>query len=293
MNVESSDVLSVVSDKFNFQVEKRPLAGPGGEKTDFFGLFRNDTNECVGEVVSDRYVPHTTDDVLALTEAAVQAFDGIVDAQCHFNHGHFVCLQPTRDFRKSVFGTADNVFPRIIINASFDGESYKTTLGFFRDACRNLARLKTVSAASQSIRHLKSLRPKMSDLIDTFSTLKESWASVTAVIEHMQNSQVRLSHFLQQVYGEPGEEKRAQTIHKNRTEEIVQRVLRERLTTGRGNVDEQFNVSVWEAYNAVQGYVQHGATRHGSPSDIARAMLAMNDKYVLRAESVAMDLLAV
>jgi len=292
MNVDTADVIGMVREKFNFNVDKRALSGPNGEKTGFFGLFRDDTNECVGEVVTDRYFPHTTDDVLALTEAAAHVFEGVMDAQCYFADGHFVCLQPTRDYRKAVFGTNDNVFPRVIINASFDGESHRTTLGFYRDACRNLARLRSVNGVSQAIRHLKSLRPKMDDLIQTFSVLKESWGNITTVIEHMQNANIRLSEFLVQVYGEPKEEQRSKTIHKNRTEEIVQRLLRERLVTGRSNPDSEFNVSVWEAFNAVQGYVQHSATRHGSPSDVARAMLAMNDKYVLKAEDVAMKILA-
>lgn len=292
MIVDTVDVVGMVREKFNFNVEKRGLVGPNGEKTSFYGLFRDDTNECVGQPVTERYFPHTTDDVLALTEAAAHVFEGVMDAQCHFADGHFVCLQPTRDYRKSVFGTNDNVFPRLIINASFDGESHRTTLGFFRDACRNLARLRSVSGTTQAIRHLKSLRPKMDDLIQTFSVLKESWGSLTTVIEHMQNAQVRLSDFLVQVYGEPKEAQRSETIHKNRTEAIVQRLLRERLVTGRSNPDTEFNVSVWEAFNAVQGYVQHATTRHGAPSELSRIMLAMNDKSVLKAEDVAMKILA-
>jgi hypothetical protein len=46
-------------------------------------------------------------------------------------------------------------------------------------------------------------------------------------------------------------------------------------------------VSKWEAFNAVQGYVQHEATRKGANRnglDIARAMQAMNDPAVSRAE---------
>lgn len=289
--VDASNVLATVSEKFNFGVDKRKLVGPNGESTDFYGLFRDDNNECVGDVVTDRYMPHTTDDVLALTEAAAHAFEGMVDAQCYFNNGHFVVLQPTVAERKSIYGTADNVFPRVIIRAGFDGTAAHTMLGWFRDACKNMARLRTVSSATQSIRHLKSLRPKMDELIKTFGVLKESWGDVTRVIEHMQNTQVKLSDFLIKVYGEPEDAKRSKTIHANRTEEICRRVLNERLITGRSNVDSEFNVSVWEAYNAVQGYVQHESTRHGSPTDVARAMLALNDKYVNAAEAVAMKLL--
>lgn len=288
--VQSSDVLNVVSKEFNFGVEKRPLFGPKGEKTRMFGLFRTDNDACVGDPVTDRYTPHTTDDILALTEAASSAFNGAINAQCHFDEGHFVVLEPTIAERKSIFGTADNVFPRVIIRAGFDGTSAQAMLGWFRDACANMARLRTVDSASQSIRHLKSLRPKMDELIKTFSTLKESWSDVTTVIQHMQNTQVKLDEFLIKVYGDPTTD-RSVTIHENRIKEIRRRVLHERLVTGRGNVDTDFNVSVWESFNAVQGYVQHESTRHGNPTDVARQMKALSDKYVLKAEDVAMKLL--
>ena len=49
-------------------------------------------------------------------------------------------------------------------------------------------------------------------------------------------------------------------------------------------------VSAWEAFNAVQGYVQHDSRRHGQVSDVDRILAASRDLNVQRAESVVMQL---
>ena len=284
-----STILETVKSKFDFSVEKFPLAGPDGLKTPVYGLFRSDNGEYVGRPCSKHYVAHQTDDVMALVESASEAFDGIGSLQCHFRDGHYVSIAPSKDERRAIFGTADNIFPRFIVNAGYDGRAFSATVGFYRDACSNLAMMRQVSGTTVSIRHNSNLREKMDDLIQTFSTLRESWATLADVAAELQTRQVRMADFLDQVYGQPNENsKNSMTRHKNRTEAIFRRLSRERFTTGRGAMDSQFNVSAWEAYNAVQGFVQHDASRKGSPSDFARVIAASNDAAVKKAEGLAL-----
>ena len=231
---------------------------------------------------------------MALVESANEAFDGIGSLQCHFRDGHYVSIAPSKDERRAIFGTADNIFPRFIVNAGYDGRAFNATVGFYRDACSNLAMMRQVSGTTVSIRHNSNLREKMDDLIQTFSTLRESWATLADVAAELQTRQVRMADFLDQVYGQPNENsKNSMTRHKNRTEAIFRRLSRERFTTGRGSMDSEFNVSAWEAYNAIQGYVQHDATRKGNPSDFARIISAANDQAVKKAESLALATLSI
>ena len=289
MTSVSVSAVDSVKSKFDFSVDKFPLAGPDGLKTPLYGLFRSDTMEFVGKPCSKHYVAHQSDDVLALVESAGEAFEGVGDVQCHFRDGHYVSIAPSRDQRRAIYGTADNIFPRFIVNAGYDGRAFTAIMGFYRDACSNLAMMRQVSGTSVSIRHGSGLREKMDDLIQTFSVLRESWATLGDVIAELQNREVRMTDFLDQVYGQPDpDSKRGVTIHKNRTEAIFRRLSRERFTTGRGAMDSQFNVSAWEAYNAVQGYVQHDASRKGSPSDFARVIAASNDAAVKKAEGLAL-----
>tara|TARA_R110002167_G_scaffold297732_1_gene502087 strand:- start:2598 stop:3473 length:876 start_codon:yes stop_codon:yes gene_type:complete len=287
MNVQVNDIKSVVENSFNFNVVKMPLSAPDNIRTPYYGLFRDDTSECVGSgSVTQRYHPHTTDDVLSLVEAASEAFEGEVKLDCHFRDGHYVALCPTDADRKEIYGSKDTVFPQIVISAGFDGRAFTATMGYYRDLCQNLAMMRSVSGTSVSIRHTKSLRPKMNDLIQTFDNLKNSWGNLTDTIEHLQSREVQLSEFLIDVYGVPEEDsKRSVTIHRNRIEAIFKRVTRERWLSGRPAMDG-FVVSAWEAYNAVQGYTQHDASRKGNATSFDRILLASRDKSVKLAESL-------
>lgn len=302
-NIDKSAVSAAVRDAFNFEVVKLPLTGADNHYTPWYGLFRQDSGAYIGSgSISERYVPHTADDVCALVEAAANAFDNEVDLECHFNNGHYVSVAPTADYRHSVYGTADNAFPRIVISAGFDKESFMATLGIFRDACLNLMLMRMIEGTSVSIRHTRSLRPKMDDLIASFSRLADGWTTITDVIDHLQSREVELAGFLDAVYGTPspedlqrhhaGEKVRSVTMHKNRTEAIMKRVMRERWQTGRGAMGAGFTVSAWEAFNAVQGYSQHDATRRKqngvAVGQFDRVLLASKDSAVLAAEKLAL-----
>ena len=292
MSVVSDSVVDTVKSKFDFTVDKFPLAGPDGLKTPLYGLFRSDTMEFVGKPCSKHYVAHQSDDVLALVESAGEAFEGVGDVQCHFRDGHYVSIAPSKSERRAIYGTSDNIFPRFIVNAGYDGRAFSAIMGFYRDACSNLAMMRQVEGTSVSIRHGSGLREKMDDLIQTFSVLRESWATLGDVIAELQTREVRMADFLDEVYGQPNEDsKRAITVHKNRTKSIWTRLNRERFMTQRPTMQDD-RVSAWEAYNAVQGYVQHDATRKGSPSDFARIIQASNDSAVKKAESLVLATLS-
>ena len=101
-NILSNDVSASVRSAFDFTVDKFPLFGPDNMPTDQYGLFRSDTGYLKGvKSVSPRYVPHTTDDVCALVDAAGEAFDGEIACNTHFRSGHYVSIQPTNADRRS------------------------------------------------------------------------------------------------------------------------------------------------------------------------------------------------
>lgn len=301
-NIHASDVSATVRTAFNFSVDKFPLSGPDGMKTPWYALFRSDTSQPVGNgSVTQRYVPHTTDDVCALVDAAAEAFDGEIDCKTHFRDGHYVNIQPTRAERVRVYGDRDNVWPRIIINAGYDGKAFSATLGYYRDACRNLAMMRKVSGTTVSIRHTSGLRGHMDSLIATFGQLRDSWGSLTDVIDRLESREVRMVDFLDQIYGRPTDEQlalantgqavRAVTVHQNRTEAIWNRLNRERNLTGRPQLTD--TVSAWEAYNAIQGYVQHDAqAKAGFKGEFDRILRASRDASVRKAESLVLDLAA-
>lgn len=207
-----NNIADQVRSAFPFDVTTEPLYTGDGMKTPYVGLIRSDTGEAASShSVSRHYVPHTTDDVIALVEAASEASG--------------------------------------------------------------------------------NLRDEMTSLIDTFSIIAARWDDMAIAIQEMQQRQVRLNEFLVGMYGEPNENsRRAVTMHRNRTEAIMRRVIRERMQTGRPDLGRDYIVSGWEAFNAVQGYVQHDSRRHGNPSDIERAVMALNNTDVAKAERLAYEM---
>jgi hypothetical protein len=300
MKTEISNAMSIVDETFDFTVDKFPLSGPDNMPTDQYGLFRSDTGYLDGvKSISTRYVPHTTDDVKALCEAAQHAFDCDVRLDCHFRNGHYVSIAPTDEFRRSVYGSADNVFPRFMVSGGFDGKGFKAILGYWRDACLNLSWLRYVSGLSVSIRHTSGLRTEMDELVSQFQLLKNGWSTLTEAIDQMQAKQVDMVDFLNQVYALPSEDEirradaghkvRAVTIHRDRTKLIFDRLWNERQKTGRDLSKGVGTVSAWEAYNAVQGYTQHNATRQAKfDNSFDRILKAGNSMEVLKAEKLAL-----
>ena len=281
---QAMSVSQQVSEFFNFSVDKFPLSFPDNQRTSWYGLQRSDTSEQVGSPVSSRYLPHTTDDVVAMVEAAETAFDGQAAVKCCWNEGHYVIVQPSIDQRLAVYGTKDNVFPRLVIRAGYDGKAYSGSLCLYRDACKNLAMMRKVSGVNVSIRHTGNLRCKMDSLISTMSKLKDSWSNLTAVVQHMESKPVVLADFLNEMYPVPTDSGRSQTEHKNRTEAIVNRLINERYKTGRPALEK--TVSSWEMYNAIQGYSQWDRRRNGTKDVLKRAIMSWSDPSVIKAESL-------
>ena len=292
MTTATANAVSAVREAFDFTVDKFPLSGPDGMATPFYGLFRSATSKVVGTAVTHRYRCHQTDDVLAITEAAIEALaDEDIEVRTHFRDGHYVEYAPSNAERRAIYGTADNIFPRFLLRAGYDGRAFSVSLGYYRDLCSNLHIPRVVGKGIvRTIRHTSGLRSKMDELIHDFSELGKGWDAIQAAVQRMESREVVLTDFLKSIYGEPEtDSKRAVTVHKNRTEAIVRRLMGERVRSGRPQMGGDFKVSAWEAFNAVQGYVQHEATRRsGFDNAMDRLILANGDKYVHSAELLAL-----
>lgn len=290
INLEKSvSVSDQVRAAFPFKVQKAPLLGMLNGSllaTDDFGLFRSDTKDQVhSRPVKAVYTPHTVEQVITLCEVAESIFDHC-ELRCHFNRGHYVRLTPSKDYRMSVYGTEDNVFPVLMIRAPYDLKSVESCLGFYRDACMNMARLQSVVSTSMRIPHLLNLDQRMDELVAMFTTLKESWEDLTAFIGKMQARQVHLVTYLREVFGpDPVEPGRQRDNYVDREDAIIKRVSAEGMRTDRGLYSGV--VSIWQAFNGVQGYFQHDAPRMGKVGSFERILKTNDHPSVKMAEKVA------
>lgn len=290
MTTTLENVRQSIAEAFPFEVCKLPLLGPDRERTPHYGLFRNDNGACVGNACRRGYEPHTLDDVQALAEAACIGFDaGRCGITCTWDGGHHVIIGPTDEHRRAIYGTADNIFPRFILQAGYDGRAFTASLGLFRDACQNLQRIRTAGEShSVSLRHTRQLRDRMPRLIETFRGLAAQWDGVVSTVERMQATELDFREFVAAVYPMPNDAShRTEAGYRRRAQLIVSRLMRERQQTGRP-LGGSHLATAWEAFNAVQGYVQHDKSRKGRPGVAQRAMIALTDDDVARAIQLAL-----
>lgn len=291
--ISRDEVLETVATDFDFHVEKqRVVLGPDCIPTEGYGLVKCDLNggrQHVGRFCSKNYVPHTTDDVLALTEAACNVFDGDVKVRTHFEHGHYVDITPSDQHRIAVYGGKDSLFPRFMINGSYNGRGFSASLGYYRDLCRNLAMMKKTNKNTHvSIHHSSKLRSRMDSLIDTFSTLKEEWQTMSTLIAQLTEIPLNVERFMRDVYSEP---EGKSTRYENKIEKVILRLATESHRLGQPDPTETKQASAWLLFNAVQGYEQHDASRSKSTSDFGRVIRSEND-YTRNAERVISRLVA-
>ena len=287
--ISLDNVLDTVANDFDYSINKFPLFGPDNMPTEAYGLFRSDNSKHIGRVCAKGYVPHTTDDVLALTEAACNVFDGEVRVRTHFDNGHYVDITPSDENRLSIYNGRDSMFPRFMINGSYNGRGFSASLGYYRDLCKNLAMMRKASEGSHvSIHHSSKLRGRMNDLIETFSTLKESWQTMSSVITELSEIPLNVDRFMREVYKEP---EGKSTRYENKIEKVIRRLAKESHRLGQPDPTETQEASAWLLFNAVQGYEQHDATRSKSTSDFGRAIKAENES-TRKAERIVSNLVA-
>jgi len=288
---DSQSIKNTIRNAFPFSVDKFRLFGPDYVRTNHFGLFRSDNLECVGNACRETYHPHTVDDVVLLAQSAASVFNGDCEIQCSWRDGHIVSLAPSKEYRRTIFGT-DTIWPRLLISARYNS-AFVGSLGWYRDACRNMAMLRSAGfSVSQRIRHSESLADQLADLRDQFSNVAAAWDGTIESLRAMDAKQVSLKEFLAEVYPLPNDAPaRTRNGHERRIEAIFSRIYNERMKTGRGEITASngWQVSAWEAFNGVQGYVQHQKNRRGNPSSFDRALLAIDDQAVLKAETLALS----
>ncbi|MEM9354601.1 MAG: DUF932 domain-containing protein [Pseudomonadota bacterium] len=289
---ESSELRQKIDAEFPFEIYKGRMTGPDNLATPHFGLFRDDRTEdaCVGNAVRANYVPHTRDDVAAMSEAVVDAMGGVdYKIACHWNHGHNVTIGPTKEYRASVINDRDSIWPRFVLNAGYGGRAFSASLGLYRDVCSNLQMVRSAGQSiSASIRHTSGLRPRIADLIEQFQGLLAEWQGVVTTAQEMQSRTLAVDEYLAEVFPKIGSDnKRESDNARRRIRSVVMRVSRERQRLGLA-MGDLGQATAWELYNGVQGYAQHEMPRRGNPSQYERALKSLDESIVAKAMELSL-----
>jgi len=300
---EISDRISsrINADFAGTDVNKFRLSGPdSGMQTNMYGLWTEAGNYVSWSAVSAGYVPHTVDDMSVMAEAAAMGMEmgGEINITTDWSGAsHHVVIGPTNDQRRTICGTSDDIFPRVVISAGFAGQGFRCEAGFYRDACSNLSMIRQLSGTSKTIRHTESMRPRINDLADQFRAMAGMWDATVDFAHQLAARQVETTDFLKRMYPLAESAGAAQvTKYRNRAEKIIGRIVRERSLIGfEGRVNDIETASLWELVNGVTGYIQHDQTRGNSDNPVSadrRAFLAIADKNSDKAWQIAETMVA-
>ena len=287
-----------VAAAFPFECNKLPLFGPEGLPTPHYGIFRSDNADCVGSTCSRKYEPHTRDDVAAICEASAEAFGDDLRLVSKFADGHRL-IMGAKSAQPVAISGRDTIAPRLIVRAGYDGRAFSAWLGYYRGVCENLDIIRPVLAGagvSGKIRHTAGLRDKMPALVAQFRAMAGEFGRVVETAQKLAATEVTLARWLDACWPIEGTETpRQRSARRRRNGAIGQRILRERQRLGGlSRLGESIDrATAWEAYQGVQGYVQHDANRQGRPDNVARALIALDSPIVLRAQELAAEAIAV
>ena len=285
-------------EKFPKHITKRQLFGPSGEETGVYGLF-DEHNRFVGRgSVTDRYVQHQLHHIRPII-GSVLGLPGfrnpIVEAR--WKEGHYIRIRPDDDYRREIF-KGDSIWPQLDLWFGLGGLPARGRLPMKRDACDNLMMPRNSSEINFSIKHTKSLETRVARVQDQFHTIVANWDSVVDHCREMHAKRINLKDLLAEMFPEPnGDSKRATTNHNDKINAIWSRITREsyKLNLETPTLASPMTTG-WMAYNAIQGYRQHTASRKGEKGmsrerkEFERSVSVLDDSTVQRAEELILSM---
>lgn len=269
-------------------IEMLPFRAPAkfdGCNVPHFGFFNVNDGSCLQSFTAQSgYEQTTTDDYVALAEAGIAAMGGQASIVAKWTQTKSIAkatiiVQPSEQDRLRMYdiGEGDTIWPRLIISAPF-GRRFTVDGGFYRDACRNLARFREVQGVvSVSLSHTSQLRGRLDQLIGTMQRA-DNFETIAARMQQLNEVQVNTADFLARLYPiESDASANTRTRAENRASKIYSRIMAERIKLGVGGRDSQRS-TLWELVQGVTGYIQWDKTRkNGQTDDLTRAVAALDD----------------
>ena len=310
----SDRVRDEIQQAFPFDVVKKqfltlddPQLGLSFSPSDRYGLYRSDTGSHIaGTAVSKSYTCHQTADIIRPAVAIAEMFeDDGLEVRCHWRAGHVVSLAPTKESWKVSITEKDVIQPRAFLSAGYNGLPFSLQVGLYRPMCTNLAVFQSIESSSYKFKHTLKMHERLDDFNEELEQLREGWRATIVRCQQYENTRVWLRPILEETIGRKYDPVGMSDQEKDRyvktwdgivkrirqEAEISQREFREVVCPHRELVTEtDTQVSAWQAYQGIQGYYQHVASRQnrddlkGNDWMFRRALQNLSDKRVARAE---------
>ena len=206
------------SSRTNWTVAKKPLFGPEGEVTPAYGVFREDTNQCLG-VVGSKYVPTQNEEILDLLLEAAARVNINGERGGFLGNGQKVYYQfPLNDV--TIGGSSNKRFLTAL--TSHDGSA---PIGFGATnvtiVCCNTFYM--ALRDSQRVRHTKNSRERLNVIISQLQnslTQEEQFIEKLIELSKIRIPEVVTDEFILNIIGGDGEATRG----KNRINDFRQAI---------------------------------------------------------------------
>jgi phage/plasmid-like protein (TIGR03299 family) len=239
-----------------WKVEKKPLFDERGNKTPFFGIFRSDTNRCLGSV-REAYQEVQNIDLLRMPELLQSAGVNVKFKRAgEMNGGERVYAEYELPFEVDVREVGDIVRASIVSSTRHDGKgAVINNVNLNRLVCTNGVTMKTAyalqyarhnSGVEFAIAEMKKTLIKASQDVSAFGTLANGLSNINLSTEDIKTIVEKMFHEndTNNIYVNAQKQERARNI----------------LAIFEANDNDAFKKqrgTAWNLFNAVTNYADH------------------------------------
>lgn len=255
INQTESETAEVLK-KLDWTVSLHPMRHPiTSEKTDFYGIVRDDNNALLSSGLSKHYNPLQNSEIIDLAQTFVNGFkDQKMSIRDTFSIDHGATNSITVQAGQYDLGGGDIIIPQIILSNNHDGKGKMTAKAtFLRKMCKNGACAVVAEMATVSVSHKGDTKAKMTEahqIIQKMTTAHEISGNIFKQMKKIKFSADQLVGILRKG-------KKVEDLSTQKNNEIDQ-IMAYFQNADQGQIERD---TTWNAWNAATRFLNHDSVQ--------------------------------
>lgn len=285
---ETQEVLK----KLDWTVSLLPMRHPVTfQKTDFYGIVRNDNNALLSSGLSKHYNPLQNSEIIDLAKTFVNGFaDQKMTIKDTFSIDHGATNSITVQAGKYDLGGGDIIIPQIILSNNHDGKGKMTAKAtILRQFCGNGACTVIANMATVAISHKGDTKSKLLEakgIVEQMTTAHNVSKNIFTKMKNIKFSADQLVKILSK--GE--ESKDLSTQKKNEIDQIMSYFK----DADKGQIERD---TTWNAWNAATRFFNHDSVQRvqkntGNTKEGMRAHSVYNGRIAKQSQDIFEEIIA-
>lgn len=285
---ETQEVLK----KLDWTVSLHPMRHPiTSEKTDFYGIVRDDNNSLLSSGLSKHYNPLQNSEITDLAKTFVNGFaDQKMTVKDTFSIDHGATNSITVQAGKYDLGGGDIIIPQIILSNNHDGKGKMTAKAtILREFCKNGACTVIASMATVSISHKGDTKSKLLEakaIVEQMTTAHNISKNIFTQMSKIKFTADQLVKILRK-----GEEpKDLSTQKKNEIDQIMSYFK----DADQGRIERD---TTWNGWNAATRFFNHDSVQRvqqntGNTKEGMRSHSVYNGRIAKQSQDIFEEVIA-